>query len=48
MIDKGEVTEKPEDGAYVYGLYIEGAKWNYEKSELDESDPKVFFFYIFF
>jgi dynein heavy chain len=38
---KTEVTEKPKDGAYVYGLFIEGAKWNYDIMELDESDPKV-------
>jgi dynein heavy chain, axonemal len=24
-----EITKKPEDGAYVYGLFIEGAKFNY-------------------
>jgi dynein heavy chain len=25
-----DVTEKPEDGAMIYGLYLEGCKWNYE------------------
>lgn len=33
--------EKPANGALVYGLFIEGAKWNYDTMELDESDPKV-------
>lgn len=32
---------KPEDGAYVFGLFIEGAKWNAAKMEMSESDPKV-------
>lgn len=33
----------PEDGVYVYGLYIEGCKWNKATHVLDESDPKVLF-----
>lgn len=24
-----KIEKKPEDGAFVYGLFIEGAKWNY-------------------
>jgi hypothetical protein len=32
---------KPDDGAYVFGLFIEGSKWDFEKAELEESDPKV-------
>jgi dynein heavy chain len=43
-MQKEEPTERPEDGAYVYGLFIEGAKWNYDTMYLDESDPKVFIF----
>ena len=39
-------TEKPEDGAYVHGMFIEGAKWNMTDMELDESDPKVKYFEI--
>ena len=38
-------NSKPEDGALIHGLYIEGAKWNTEEMELDESDPKVKFNY---
>lgn len=38
-----EVHEKPEDGAYVYGLFIEGARYNYERRLLDESESKVLF-----
>ena len=32
---------KPEDGAYVIGIYLEGAKWNYSTGLLDDSEPKV-------
>lgn len=27
----------------MYGMFLEGAKWNYDSMELDESDPKVLF-----
>ncbi|CAD8159976.1 unnamed protein product [Paramecium pentaurelia] len=37
------IESRPDDGAYVWGLYIEGAKWNFNTMELDESDPKVLF-----
>lgn len=35
-----EVTEKPEDGCYIYGMYLEGARWNSTTHMLDESKPK--------
>ncbi|KAJ9456696.1 Dynein-1-alpha heavy chain [Diplonema papillatum] len=38
--DADEIVERPEDGAYVKGLYLEGAKWDYEKRELTTQDPK--------
>jgi len=40
---KDTPDERPADGAFVWGLFIEGAKWNYETMTLDESDPKVLF-----
>ncbi len=38
-----DATEKPEEGAYIYGLYLEAARWNYEEGVLDESLPKILF-----
>jgi len=35
-----EITEKPEDGAYVYGMFMEGARWNNTTHLLDDSNPK--------
>lgn len=42
-LTKDKVTEKPEHGCLIYGLYIEGCKWNYNSHMLDESDPKKLF-----
>jgi len=38
-----EMPEKPEDGAFVYGLFIEGARWDREKMCIAESMPKILF-----
>ena len=32
-----KVTTKPEDGCYVYGMFLEGARWNYDTHLLDNS-----------
>ncbi len=37
------MAKKPEDGAYIKGLYLEGARWNKTARVLDESLPKVLF-----
>ncbi len=42
-ISAHEVTEKPEDGCYVYGMYLEGARWNSTTHLLDECKPKVLY-----
>lgn len=36
--DHTKFTEPPEDGIYVYGLFIEGAKWDYKEQMIDEQE----------
>ena len=38
-----DIDEKPKSGCLFYGLYLEGCKWDHEKHELAESDPKKLF-----
>jgi len=39
-----ETVEKPpEDGAFIWGLYIEGARWDMGSHQLEESRPKELF-----
>lgn len=33
----------PKDGAFVYGLYLEGSRWDAEIEKMAESAPKVLF-----
>jgi dynein heavy chain len=37
------LTTKPADGAFVHGLFMEGARWNVEDHCIDESLPRVLF-----
>lgn len=39
-IQAKDVKEKPEDGCYIYGMYIEGARWNHNTHLIDDSIPK--------
>ena len=39
--DASQITERMPHGAYVQGLYLEGASWDLEKSILRRQDPKV-------
>ena len=42
-LDASDVTERPNDGAYVYGLFLQGARWCYENHALTDSRPKELF-----
>ncbi len=33
--------QAPEDGAYVNGMFVEGARWDGQAMELADSEPKV-------
>lgn len=39
-MDPSEVTKRLDQGTYVEGFYIEGARWNREKDCLDYQNPK--------
>jgi dynein heavy chain len=42
-LDHTSYKTKPEDGCMIYGLFMEGARWNSEKHIVDESLPKELF-----
>ena len=35
-----ELTQRPVNGCYIRGLFLEGAQWDMETFELAESRPK--------
>ena len=35
-----QLKKRPVEGCYIRGLYLEGARWDYEKHEVTESRPK--------
>lgn len=45
-LSQEDVTVAPEDGVYVYGLYLEGARWDKESGRLAEMSPGVLFDYM--
>ena len=38
---KYDLSEPPQKGCYVYGLFIDGARWNTEEDCIDEPFPKI-------
>jgi len=36
-------VQKPDDGAFIHGLFMDGARWNVEDHHIDESHPRVLF-----
>lgn len=38
-----EIEKPPESGVYIRGIYLQGARWNRNTMELDESLSKVMF-----
>jgi dynein heavy chain len=38
-----ELTSKPSDGSYIYGLFLEGARWDRSQSSLVDPKPKELF-----
>ncbi|CAF3510924.1 unnamed protein product [Rotaria socialis] len=41
--EDNDMPNKPDDGAYIKGLFLEGARWNKTTRVIDESLPKVLF-----
>ncbi|XP_028284148.1 dynein heavy chain 3, axonemal [Parambassis ranga] len=41
--EETHMDEKPEDGAYVRGLFMEGARWDRQNMVIGESLPKILF-----
>lgn len=39
-VEPSELQQKPEDGVFCYGMFLEGARWNQTIHKLDESKPK--------
>merc|ERR1719409_1850011 len=38
-----ELTRPPEDGVYIYGIFLEGARWSSSTHQIDDSKPKQLF-----
>ena len=37
------MASKPQNGAYIKGLYMEGARWCRDKKYIVESEPKILY-----
>ena len=43
FMSKDDLIAPPQEGVYVYGLYLEGAAWDKRSQRLVESKSKVLF-----
>lgn len=43
VADHAAIETPPEDGVFVYGVFLEGCRWNREAMKLDESTPKILY-----
>lgn len=43
VLHQDKFSGPPDDGVYVYGLFLDGARWNKQSNALDESLPKVLY-----
>ena len=41
--EPSEIEERPEDGVYIYGLFMDGARYNREYKCIDEQTPAVLY-----
>jgi dynein heavy chain len=39
-LDGKDIQERPAEGVYVYGLFLEGARWDMDRHTLGDSNPK--------
>merc|ERR1711988_1358506 len=39
-VDGSDLTVAPEEGCYIYGLFIEGCRWDWDEETLTKSVPK--------
>lgn len=46
VMKNNNFKNSPEDGVYIYGLFLDGARWNSETFILDEPVPKVLFSHV--
>jgi len=37
--EPSEVQDPPEEGVYIYGLYMDGARWNRDEQIIDDQMP---------